>query len=407
MKLRNLNKKMMIRVIKTWILILCNSLIFAQAPAGSNQQIQFNENGSFGASSMLRWDGTNVRLGDLGGNSAKIRFESEAGDRSYIFSENWGTNKNRLVIETQNDGDDDYTVFRNMHYNNGNKDVFEIHRSWTMANSHFYVMNGNVGIGTDTPSNIQGWGKVLDVRGSGHSKILTSTSGAAYLTGIYSHSSWYGGGGFIGTESNHNLHLISNYKPRMSILTNGYVGIGTTSPTEKLEVVGNIKADRMVKIDGHGSVASLQIMDNSNSNTVNVLFRGDGGKSYIKSGKLGIGTTNPTEELEVAGTIYSREVKVEVAAGTGPDYVFEPDYDLRSLEETAAYIKSNKHLPEIPSAKEMEANGIQLGEMNMLLLKKIEELTLHTIEQQKLIEAQNTMLSQQNKRIEKLEMNQQ
>ncbi len=397
----------MIRVIKTWILILCNSLIFAQAPAGSNQQIQFNENGSFGASSMLRWDGTNVRLGDLGGNSAKIRFESEAGDRSYIFSENWGTNKNRLVIETQNDGDDDYTVFRNMHYNNGNKDVFEIHRSWTMANSHFYVMNGNVGIGTDTPSNIQGWGKVLDVRGSGHSKILTSTSGAAYLTGIYSHSSWYGGGGFIGTESNHNLHLISNYKPRMSILTNGYVGIGTTSPTEKLEVVGNIKADRMVKIDGHGSVASLQIMDNSNSNTVNVLFRGDGGKSYIKSGKLGIGTTNPTEELEVAGTIYSREVKVEVAAGTGPDYVFEPDYDLRSLEETAAYIKSNKHLPEIPSAKEMEANGIQLGEMNMLLLKKIEELTLHTIEQQKLIEAQNTMLSQQNKRIEKLEMNQQ
>ncbi|WP_421762903.1 hypothetical protein [Ekhidna sp.] len=398
---------MMIRVIKTWILILCNSLIFAQAPAGSNQQIQFNENGSFGASSMLRWDGTNVRLGDLGGNSAKIRFESEAGDRSYIFSENWGTNKNRLVIETQNDGDDDYTVFRNMHYNNGNKDVFEIHRSWTMANSHFYVMNGNVGIGTDTPSNIQGWGKVLDVRGSGHSKILTSTSGAAYLTGIYSHSSWYGGGGFIGTESNHNLHLISNYKPRMSILTNGYVGIGTTSPTEKLEVVGNIKADRMVKIDGHGSVASLQIMDNSNSNTVNVLFRGDGGKSYIKSGKLGIGTTNPTEELEVAGTIYSREVKVEVAAGTGPDYVFEPDYDLRSLEETAAYIKSNKHLPEIPSAKEMEANGIQLGEMNMLLLKKIEELTLHTIEQQKLIEAQNTMLSQQNKRIEKLEMNQQ
>ena len=49
-------------------------------------------------------------------------------------------------------------------------------------------------------------------------------------------------------------------------------------------------------------------------------------------------------------------------------------------KKTAAYIKSNKHLPEVPSAKEMEANGVQLGEMNMLLLKKIEELTLYVIE---------------------------
>ncbi|MEQ8627854.1 hypothetical protein [Ekhidna sp.] len=97
-------------------------------------------------------------------------------------------------------------------------------------------------------------------------------------------------------------------------------------------------------------------------------------------GNVGIGTTSPSEKLEVAGTIYSQEVRVEVAAGTGPDYVFEPTYDLKSLEEIEQYIQSNKHLPEIPSAKEMEANGVQLGEMNMLLLKKIEELTLYQIE---------------------------
>jgi len=63
-----------------------------------------------------------------------------------------------------------------------------------------------------------------------------------------------------------------------------------------------------------------------------------------------------------------------------PDYVFESDYQLLSLKETKAYITENKHLPEIPSATEIGENGIDLGDMNMRLLKKIEELTLYQIE---------------------------
>lgn len=100
------------------------------------------------------------------------------------------------------------------------------------------------------------------------------------------------------------------------------------------------------------------------------------------SGNVGIGTTSPDEKLTVKGTIHAEEVKVDLSV-PGPDYVFEADYNLRSLEETEAYIKVNKRLPETPSAKEMEANGVQLGEMNMLLLKKIEELTLHMIKMNK------------------------
>ena len=69
-----------------------------------------------------------------------------------------------------------------------------------------------------------------------------------------------------------------------------------------------------------------------------------------------------------------------------PDYVFASDYNLRSLEEVANYIKKESHLPEIPSAKEMEENGIEVGVMNMLLLKKVEELTLYTLEQENEIE---------------------
>ena len=109
-------------------------------------------------------------------------------------------------------------------------------------------------------------------------------------------------------------------------------------------------------------------------------------------GNFGIGTTTPGNKLEVNGTIRSKEVIVE--ATNWPDYVFEEDYNLTSLKELEAYIKANKHLPEIPSAKEMEANGIILGEMNMLLLKKIEELTLHTIQQQKELDTQKELYEQ-------------
>ena len=112
-------------------------------------------------------------------------------------------------------------------------------------------------------------------------------------------------------------------------------------------------------------------------------------------GNVGIGTTSPDAELTVKGEIHAEMVNVDLNV-PGPDYVFEEDYPLRSLEDTEAYIKAHKHLPEIPSAKEMEAQGIDLAQMNMLLLKKIEELTLHQIDLLKKIEDQH-------KRIQSLE----
>jgi hypothetical protein len=112
------------------------------------------------------------------------------------------------------------------------------------------------------------------------------------------------------------------------------------------------------------------------------------------NGNVGIGTSSPNQKLTVNGTIYGKEVKVDLNV-PGPDYVFEKDYPLMSLEETKAYIDANKHLPEVPSAKEMEKNGVQLGEMNMLLLKKVEELTLNLIhlnERLKQVEIENNKL---------------
>lgn len=118
------------------------------------------------------------------------------------------------------------------------------------------------------------------------------------------------------------------------------------------------------------------------------------------SGKVGIKTTTPgAYDLAVNGKIRSQEIKVETAGW--PDYVFKDDYKLPSLTETEKFIKQNGHLPDVPKAADAEANGISLGEMNKILLKKIEELTLHVIdlekskvEQQSLVEKQSKSLLQ-------------
>ena len=116
--------------------------------------------------------------------------------------------------------------------------------------------------------------------------------------------------------------------------------------------------------------------------------------------RFGIGTNTPSAELEVNGTIRSKEVKVE--ASPWPDYVFEEAYDLRSLEATEQYIQRNKHLPEIPSAEEIQANGLVLGEMNRLLLQKVEELTLHLISKEKEINKLTEKVEQMEKKLNRL-----
>ena len=102
------------------------------------------------------------------------------------------------------------------------------------------------------------------------------------------------------------------------------------------------------------------------------------------NGNVGIGTTNPGSwKLAVNGKIRAKEVKVETGWS---DFVFYDDYELPTLEEVEMHIEEKGHLKDIPSEKEVEENGILLGEMNSKLLQKIEELTLYTIQQQKEIE---------------------
>ena len=115
----------------------------------------------------------------------------------------------------------------------------------------------------------------------------------------------------------------------------------------------------------------------------------NGYKNYIlflkDDGKVGIGTETPDYKLTVAGGIHAREIKVTKTAG-GADFIFAKDYKLKPLVEVEKYVNENKHLPDIPSARQMEDEGINLGELQIKLLQKVEELTLYIIEQEKEIE---------------------
>ncbi|MGY5351844.1 hypothetical protein ACXGQW_04655 [Wenyingzhuangia sp. IMCC45533] len=116
-------------------------------------------------------------------------------------------------------------------------------------------------------------------------------------------------------------------------------------------------------------------------------------------GNVGIGTTNPDGwKLAVNGRVRAKEIKVET---DWSDFVFHDDYQLPTIQEVENHIKQEGHLKDIPSAKEVEENGVFLGEMNSKLLQKIEELTLYTIQQQKEIES----LKEEKKQIRLLQEN--
>ncbi|MBW8687899.1 hypothetical protein [Chitinophaga rhizophila] len=175
------------------------------------------------------------------------------------------------------------------------------------------------------------------------------------------------------------------YKSNYSVGPIVYDGVANPVPfkvTDNLTLTVKTVPEPYVNIQG---------LSYSNS----AYFNG-GGKNYF-AGTVGIGTFNTSEfRLAVNGAIGAKRVKVTQDGWA--DFVFDSDYKLPGLTEVETYIQQHKHLPDVPSAAEVTKNGLDLGEMNKILLQKIEELTLHLIKQEKVIQEQGKRLAELEKK---------
>lgn len=164
----------------------------------------------------------------------------------------------------------------------------------------------------------------------------------------------------------------------------GNAGIGTTSPNGKLEIVGDLIVNRMDSIQNANlwiGPTGYQALINYNSSSGHLEVAPRSGYSTVfTSGNVGIGTAAPTHKLAVNGTVRAKEVLVDT---DWSDFVFEDGYQLRSLDEVEAHIAEHGHLPDVPSASTVEAEGLSVGEAQKIMMQKIEELTLYMIELKK------------------------
>jgi hypothetical protein len=183
----------------------------------------------------------------------------------------------------------------------------------------------------------------------------------------------------------------------------GNVGIGNSSPDTKLDVAGKLRVvqnGEAIALDG--SDPNIGFWRNGVFHSwigqyANEMYIASNDKLHIDADQIAIGSVQSTAnsyKLTVTGKIICEELKVELTANW-PDYVFGEDYQLKPLHELKSFIATNKHLPNIPKASDVEKDGLEVGEMNRKLLEKVEELTLYIIDLQEQVDQLKSAISEQ------------
>lgn len=168
-------------------------------------------------------------------------------------------------------------------------------------------------------------------------------------------------------RGNSTYYYNSNYS-QSPTLTNGPVVIAG--------ITYDVKTGVDAKVNGNGTSLSNPLWVNST-------------ESNYFAGNVGLGIRKPAYKLDVNGTIRAKEIKIETGWA---DFVFDTDYRLPALSEVESHIREHKHLPGIPSERRVKEEGVNLGEMQVKLLQKIEELTLYVIAQDKKIQELETLI---------------
>jgi hypothetical protein len=350
----------------------------------------------------------------------------------------------RIDNEINNTSAFSYTV-RGIYYNPnlGNMaGVTHIAYENRTGNNVLNSTSGNTLVGTSTDNGnklqVQGkiWATELQIpTGASGGKVLTSDQDGNATWQLPQANAWLLGGNSntfnaLGTISDVSIPVITNNQLRMWIGNDGNVAIGNTfTPTEKLDVLGNVKATGLI-IPTNAAAGKVLTSDANGNATWQDATGGSGTSGWAlggntvsaatklgtvsnhdllittndvtrilvgANGTVGIGTTQINEDykLFVEGSIRTRKVRVDPAAW--PDYVFDHHYKLPSLAEVEQFIQKNHHLPGMPPAAEVEKNGLDLGDNQSQLLKKIEELTLYVIDLNKKVEK----LSKENMELKK------
>ncbi|OEK03330.1 hypothetical protein BFP97_18160 [Roseivirga sp. 4D4] len=290
--------------------------------------------------------------------------------------------------------------------------------------------NGKVGIGTAAPKYPLSVAGVMNVEGNGDYYGAWFGGEARTANPSLNLGGWHNQKGSI-FWNNSDRSLVfetqnnSDVYPNSMVIRHGSVGIGTDSPSSKLHVRsglsgGTVHGFSKLTVENSGEAMISILTPNNvraymgfadsddnyvggmqyNHSTNQMLFRvnNHGNEALLidSNDYVGIGTASPTEKLSVDGTVLAKKVRVSTTGADWPDYVFSPDYRLRSLGELAAFIQVNQHLPEVPSAKEIEVKGQDLGDIQATLLKKVEELTLYILE----LEAGRKKLEVRNQKLE-------